>query len=331
MLNSGGSSERLCCSSCSLRLAFSCSRFWCACLSSFASLCLRTTLRASSKIHTSARCSGDIAAQTSNVPWRCSYTRFSVSCTNFSARWIASFPSLLGERGEGLASSTLVAVAVATQAAFQTLNSFAKYLCSASSCWWLGGLKDHDVGVQVWVDEKSVGGGSRHWSARAGKSRERGSKLKGIEVASISRLKAVSYITPGQRSQRRNLLGSSQRADDLAQGKLRCSCRVQGMLVPPPGLVLLLQRLSIRDDPLANRPRTLPRALPIVRLDTVRQRCCDAPALWEGPPACPLDNPTFLLGYRGLYRPGLGVVGCWALPRSSRRGPHRGGCVSWSE
>lgn len=195
MLNSGGSSERLCCSSCSLRLAFSCSRFWCACLSSFASLCLRTTLRASSKIHTSARCSGDIAAQTSNVPCRCSYTRFSVSCTNFSARWIASFPSLLGERGEGLASSTLVAVAVATQAAFQTLNSFAKYLCSASSCWWLGGLKDHDVGVQVWVDEKSVGGGSRHWSARAGKSRERGSKLKGIEVASISRLKAQSVTS----------------------------------------------------------------------------------------------------------------------------------------
>ena len=59
--------------------------------------------------------------------------------------------------------------------------------------------------MQVWVDEKSVGGGSRHWRVNAGKSRDKGSKLKGIDVASISRLKARSVNKQTRQKSQENI------------------------------------------------------------------------------------------------------------------------------
>lgn len=44
---------------------------------------------------------------------------------------------------------------------------------------------DQEVDVGCGVEENKVGGDWRHWSVRAGKSRERGSKSNGREFISI--------------------------------------------------------------------------------------------------------------------------------------------------
>lgn len=44
---------------------------------------------------------------------------------------------------------------------------------------------DQEVEVGCCVDENNVGGGSKHWRQRAGKSKERGLKSKGVDFRSI--------------------------------------------------------------------------------------------------------------------------------------------------
>ena len=51
--------------------------------------------------------------------------------------------------------------------------------------------------MACWVEENKVGGGSRHWRQRAGKSSERGSKSKGVEVISICCLYGEHHVSQG--------------------------------------------------------------------------------------------------------------------------------------
>lgn len=56
---------------------------------------------------------------------------------------------------------------------------------------------DHDVEVGCGVEENNVGGGSRHWRQRAGKSRDSRLKSNGIESMSICCLRRVSAAFHG--------------------------------------------------------------------------------------------------------------------------------------
>lgn len=264
ILNSRGCCNRFKWSIWAWRFELSCFRECCVSFKSSTSFCLRPTLLASSRIQSSCRRCGERCSHTVKPEIKCSVTCLSNVSAVCSALRTASraFSWYQAVWEGGYVSSSEIVVVAAEHATFHFRNSSMKYDINASFCLSPGGSMDQEVDVGCCVEENKVGGGLRHWRQSAGKSRDRGSNLNGIESTSTCCLPAaLACLKKDFLADGRSLLGCSPRTDHLAECQLRSSCRVEGILDLLLDVELRLHHLP-GDHSLRSRSRSRPPSRP---------------------------------------------------------------------